>query len=131
MGHGVDTLSLDDEDAIADLLDRLRSIAPQLEEWAHAMMITTEYWGDKSLTSSVPAIPDLFTEGLNDVNPVQGTIFVKSDTVSISSPSGQAVVTRVESARNTKIDSWIQKALPHFPVDKLSHVSFGFHTPVV
>jgi hypothetical protein len=109
MGHGVDTLSLDDEDAIVNLFDRLRSIAPQLEEWAQAMMFTSDYWGDKSLTSSVPVIPDLFTEGLTDVNPVQGSLFVKSDTVSISTPSGQAVINRVESARNTNIDAWIQQ----------------------
>lgn len=109
MGHGIDSASLDDEDAISQFFDALRSIAPHLAEWAQALIKTTDFWDDKSLSAADLFIPEFFLEGLSEPNPVQGTIYTLSKTVSISTPAGQAVVNRVESARNSNIDAWIKE----------------------
>jgi hypothetical protein len=109
MGHGVDTVSLEDGPAIEEFFETLRFISPCLEEWAQAMLKTTDFWVDLSLSSEIAGVPAEFFEGFTEPNPIQGTIFTKSSTVSTSTPEGKAVVARIESAKSANIDSWIMQ----------------------
>jgi hypothetical protein len=52
MGHGVDLVSLEDGAAIEEFFKTLRSVSPHLEEWAQAMLKTTNFWDDLSLSAT-------------------------------------------------------------------------------
>ena len=107
MGHGIDPVSIDDEGAIEPFFVNLHSISPYLQEWAQAMIKTADFWEGLSLSADNLGIPDEFLEGLTEPNPMQGTIYTKSMTVDMSTSAGKSVITRVESAKNQNIDSWI------------------------
>jgi hypothetical protein len=92
---------LDDGGAIKEFFETLRSISPYLEELAQAMLKTTKFWDSLPLSAADIDLPAEFLEGLTKPNPVQGIIHTKSSTVAMSTSNGKAVVTRIESAKNT------------------------------
>jgi hypothetical protein len=109
MGHGIDPVSIDNEEAIEPFFDDLHSISPYLQEWAQAMIKTADFWEGLSLSAKNLGIPDEFLEGLTEPNPMRGTIYTKSMTVDMTTSAGKGVITRVESAKNQNIDSWISE----------------------
>jgi hypothetical protein len=109
MGHGINPVSIDNEEAMNPFFENLHSISPYLQEWAQAMIKTADFWEGLSLSADNLGIPDEFLQGLTELNPIQGTIFTKSMTVDMTISAGKGVITRVESAKNQNIDSWISK----------------------
>jgi hypothetical protein len=95
MGHGIDPMSIDNEDAFEPFFEKLLAISPYLQEWAQAMIKTADSWEGLSLSTDNLGILVEFLEGLTEPNPMQGTIYTKSMTVDMTTSAGKGVITRV------------------------------------
>jgi hypothetical protein len=88
MGHGIDPVSIDNEEAIEPFFENLHSISPYLQEWAQAIIKTANFWEGLSLSAKNLGIPDEFLEGLTEPNPMQGTIYTKLMMVDMTTSAG-------------------------------------------
>jgi hypothetical protein len=73
------------------------------------MIKTANIWEGLSLSADNLGIPDEFLEGLTEPNHMQGTIYTKSMMVDMTTSASKGVITRIESAKNQNIDSWISE----------------------
>jgi hypothetical protein len=106
MGHALDSVSLDNTEGIDEMIAKLMAISPTYAEWAQSIVYTGKHFEGKSLGVETLAVPEIYFDGIDFTALLRGSINTKSSRVDVSSTEGKAVLTRIEVAKKTNMETW-------------------------
>jgi hypothetical protein len=102
MGHGLDPVSLANEEGIVNLITKLQTISPIYAEWAKSIFCISKYFGGKSLGTESLDVPLAYFESIDFTALLRGSINTKLSCVNVTSPEEKAIFTRIEMAKKSQ-----------------------------
>jgi hypothetical protein len=106
IGHAMDRVALNNTEGIDEMIAKPMAISPIYAEWAQSMVYTSKHFDNKSLGIKTLAVPEIYFDGINFTALLRGSIKTKSSRVDMTSTEGKAVLTCIEAAKKTNMETW-------------------------
>jgi hypothetical protein len=105
MGHALDSVALDNTEVIDKMIAKLMAISPTYAERAQHIVYMGKHFEGKSLGVKTLVVPEIYFDGINFTALLHGSINTKSPRVDVASTKGKAVLTRIEVAKKTNMET--------------------------